>query len=179
MDRPRKDPLLIIAKLLTIVVRVFLMIGMVALGIGLAGTAIASAGWLPGEVLIEMGPDLTSAPLWIVALALAAGLVSLGLMFDFVRLLAQIIDTVSIGDPFVMANAQRLTRMAWLALAVQATSLAAGLLGDWAERRIPQAQLEFSSDFTLTGLGLALTLFILARVFREGARMRDELEGTV
>ena len=26
---------------------------------------------------------------------------------------------------------------------------------------------------------LALVLFILARVFREGARMRDELEGTV
>ena len=31
----------------------------------------------------------------------------------------------------------------------------------------------------LTGILLTLILFILARVFREGSRMREELEGTV
>jgi hypothetical protein len=33
--------------------------------------------------------------------------------------------------------------------------------------------------FSLGGVLLALVLFILARVFRQGAKMREELEGTV
>jgi hypothetical protein len=34
-------------------------------------------------------------------------------------------------------------------------------------------------DLPLAGLFLALVLFILARVFREGTRMREDLEGTI
>lgn len=33
--------------------------------------------------------------------------------------------------------------------------------------------------FDLGGIILAITLFILARVFRQGAAMRNDLEGTV
>jgi hypothetical protein len=39
-------------------------------------------------------------------------------------------------------------------------------------RSVPQANL-------LSGLLLVLVLFILARVFRVGAAMRDDLEGTI
>jgi hypothetical protein len=39
--------------------------------------------------------------------------------------------------------------------------------------------MHFKADVPLAGLFLALVLFILARVFREGTRMRDDLEGTV
>jgi hypothetical protein len=36
-----------------------------------------------------------------------------------------------------------------------------------------------SNEASLAALPLAVTLFILARVFRRGTLMRDELEGTV
>jgi hypothetical protein len=38
---------------------------------------------------------------------------------------------------------------------------------------------DFDFGVSLGGLLLALTLFILARVFRQGAAMREDLEGTV
>jgi hypothetical protein len=34
-------------------------------------------------------------------------------------------------------------------------------------------------EFSYFGLLLALVLFVIARVFREGTRLREELEGTV
>jgi hypothetical protein len=38
---------------------------------------------------------------------------------------------------------------------------------------------EFEWSFGLTGWIAVLMLFVLARVFHQGARMREELEGTV
>lgn len=43
----------------------------------------------------------------------------------------------------------------------------------------PLEALVSGEDFSLSSLFLSLTLFILARVFRHGAAMRDDLEGTV
>jgi hypothetical protein len=41
------------------------------------------------------------------------------------------------------------------------------------------APLDISSGFSLTGWLTVLLLFVLARVFEQGARMREDLEGTV
>jgi hypothetical protein len=41
------------------------------------------------------------------------------------------------------------------------------------------APLHLSWGFSLTRFFAVLLLFVLARVFEEGARMREELEGTV
>ena len=41
------------------------------------------------------------------------------------------------------------------------------------------ASISVDADFSTNGLLLALVLFILARVFRTGAKMREDLEGTV
>ena len=80
-------------------------------------------------------------------------------------------------------NARRLTAMAWLMLAVELLTIPMAPLGiylisvfDSAENSI---KADFSFDFDFSGLILVLTLFILARVFRQGAAMRDDLEGTV
>ena len=48
-------------------------------------------------------------------------------------------------------------------------------LGDF----VPSENLKVDFDFTLTGLLLAIVLFILARIFRHGVEMREDLEGTV
>ena len=44
---------------------------------------------------------------------------------------------------------------------------------------MPVADLRADFGFSGGGLLLMLVLFILARVFRRGAEMREELEGTV
>lgn len=176
----KRDNLLVLARGLTILVRFFLVLGMVGLGIGIAGTVAMALGYLPEGITIDMAPENVSASaLWVAALAMLITLGALGLMHDFVRRLAQVIDTVGDGDPFIIDNADRLTRMAWLAMAVELVLIPAAILSSWAESNLPAGHFELHSDVSLTGFILAVVLFILARVFRKGAEMRAELEGTV
>jgi hypothetical protein len=42
-----------------------------------------------------------------------------------------------------------------------------------------KADLDINIGFSGSGLVLMLVLFILSRIFRHGAAMREELEGTV
>lgn len=87
----------------------------------------------------------------------------------FLRTLWQIVGSVATGSPFDGASADRLTRMGWLALLLTGTSLVQKMALDTSETL-------FDPPGSLL---LALTLFILARVFRQGAAMREDLEGTV
>lgn len=91
------------------------------------------------------------------------------------RLLAMI-GTVRAGDPFVPENAARVKTVAWCLLVVQLFELACGIfisvltragadMGDW--------------DPSLSGWLAVLLLFVLARVFEEGARIRADLEAMV
>lgn len=183
MNAIKKDPLLITAKLLTTIVRWALVFGLAMLGIGIIGVALASLGWLPADIMegisVETDGVLTAGSVWVIMLPLLGAAIMVGLIYDFVTRLSQIIDTVGEGDPFTMANAARLTRMAWLAVAVELVSFITSILGNWVEQRFEPGEIEFNSEFSLTGILLAIVLFILARVFRKGAEMRDELEGTV
>ena len=77
------------------------------------------------------------------------------------------------GDPFTLANAARLTRMAWLAMTVQMINVSQTLMTTY----LPSNGM--STPLSLTALSVGLVLFILARVFRHGAAMREDLEGTV
>ena len=174
----RKDWLLVTAKVGTILVRVGIAIGMAAIGIAAAVTVIN--GGIPPEGLKIVVNDTASGQITgAVLAAMAIALVSLTLAYDFVTRLAQIIDTVGAGDPFTLANAGRLTRMGWTAIAIQAIAVPEMLLSGWLKPQLADGTFSLSSDFSLTGIGLALVLFILARVFRKGAEMREDLEGTV
>ena len=97
--------------------------------------------------------------------------------FLFLRELRRIIDTVAEGDPFTPDNAMRLQRMGWLTVAIQLIAIPAGGLAAWAAYLAHVH--DVSVSFSLGGIFLALILFVLARVFRKGADMRAELEGTV
>jgi hypothetical protein len=174
----QKDVLLVTAKVGTILVRIFLAIGMAAIGI--VGAVTVINGGVPPEgfkIVVEGAQrnDVTGAVLVVLVIALA----SLSLAYDFVTRLAQIIDTVGQGDPFTDANAKRLTRMGWTAIAIQVIAIPAGLLSVWLKPQLAEGTFSVESDFSLTGIGLAIVLFILARVFRKGTEMRDDLEGTV
>lgn len=111
----------------------------------------------------------------VAVVALAAAIAALG--FFFLRYLYRIVESVGEGDPFIPANADRLRAMAWISVAVHMLAIPIAVFGHWAEAL--SSRLKFEVAYPLTGLFMALVLFVLARVFREGARMREELEGTV
>jgi hypothetical protein len=92
------------------------------------------------------------------------------------RLLAMV-ETVRAGDPFVAANAHRLQAIAWALLALQILSLVIGAIA----RAIstPAHPLDIDAGFSINGWLAVLLTFLLARVFAQGTRMREDLEGTV
>jgi hypothetical protein len=172
------DPLLAIARVVTW----FLLIVLAFVGVAMIVAAPVVA-LNHNEVLAEFagkgvaaGPQFTAA-----VVAVLLGIAALmGLAVWFLRLLLRIIDSVGEGDPFAPVNAVRLNRMAWISLAGYFGSLPLAALVVWLARFAEQAGEHVSADFDMGGsLLLPLVLFILARVFRHGAAMREDLEGTV
>jgi hypothetical protein len=92
------------------------------------------------------------------------------------RLLA-IVDTVRVGDPFVVENALRLQRIAWAVLALELLHLVVVAVARSVST--PEVPIDISWNLSVTRWLAVLLLFVLARVFETGTRMRDELEATV
>jgi len=84
---------------------------------------------------------------------------------------------VRAGDPFVASNAQRLRAIAWALLALQVLSVVIGAIGKTVST--PEHPVHLDAGFSINGWLAVLLTFLLARVFAEGAHMRDDLEGTV
>lgn len=91
--------------------------------------------------------------------------------------LLRIVATVRDGDPFVAENAGRLRTIAWSVLALELLHLLVGLVAALASS--DTAPLDIDWNFSLTRWLSVLLLFVLAQVFEQGARMRDDLQGTV
>ena len=152
-----------------------------AFGLVIAAPAVL---FFQGEIAAELLADgVTAPPMFIAALigvllAMAA-LVIMGIYF-FWNLLA-ITDTVRDRDPFIAENATRLTRMGWLTVAIYVGGLFVTIPGAWIASIAADAgeDVTFNAGLDGTGLVMILVLFVLARVFRMGAAMREDLEGTV
>jgi hypothetical protein len=180
-----RDPLLAIAKgILWFLMAVMLISAVSCL------LAIPLMHLYQDKISIEMASEgMAAVPrggfLWAVSGILACCFALVLILFRVFQLLKHIVDTVGQGDPFVPENARRLTHMAWLTLAVQLVTIPIGALAEWIVTIVkdsPNIQADIDSiDAGLSGNGmlLVLILFILARVFRQGAAMRAELEGMV
>lgn len=105
------------------------------------------------------------------------GLVAIPLNDLVLRRLRAIVETVRGSDPFVAANADRLQAIAWALLALQLVSIVIGGVADAIST--PANPLHIDAGFSVTGWLAVLLTFVLARVFAEGARMREDLQGTV
>jgi hypothetical protein len=92
------------------------------------------------------------------------------------RLLA-IVDTVRVGDPFVTTNAARLQTIAWSVLGLELLHLTVGAVAAGVSSKAHPLDIDW--NFSFTPWLAVLLLFVLARVFDHGARMRADLEGTV
>jgi hypothetical protein len=179
MSKLKSDPLLAAAKvILALGVALFIFVmAMVLIGIGAVLTVQRD------EILAKLAqagaPD---GAYWVVVLALVLieALMFIGLRF--VLELSGIVKSVDRGDPFEPENANRLSRMGWLMVGGYVLGLVLGAIAAWIKEVAGDAgPLDMDANFDLGGGGilLILTLFILARVFRQGTAMREELEGTV
>src|SRR5687768_5551771 len=107
----------------------------------------------------------------------ALGLVAIPLNYACLKRLLAIVETVRAGDPFVAVNADRLQTIAWALLVLQLLSVIIGAIGK--SLSTPAHPVDLDAGFSINGWLAVLLTFLLARVFAEGTRMRDDLEGTV
>ncbi|HEY0169731.1 MAG TPA: DUF2975 domain-containing protein [Pyrinomonadaceae bacterium] len=137
---------------------------------------------LPNEQWIMTAFKLTPSPeaerlvLGLRAIAVL-GLAAIPLNHAVLKRLLAIVETVRGGDPFVAANASRLQAIAWVLLALQILSLVIGAVAKAVST--PAHPLDLDAGFSINGWLAVLLTFLLARVFAEGALMREDLEGTV
>lgn len=171
-----KDWLLRAGLFGSLIVRAILWFGIVALFIGLGWMAMVDPADF-AELDAQLARD------GIVMSGKAAMLIIFAFVFVitilFERLIVQvmqIISSVGEGDPFVPANANRLERIGWLLLATQMLALIGMSIG--AVEALAD-EWNFGEQFSFEGLLSVILIFILARVFRQGTAMREDLEGTV
>ena len=150
---------------------------------------IAAGALLLVPVIFVKQLDLTAeltrhgfdaSAIWWGALLLVLISVCGALAVVFLRDLKVIVESASDGDPFIPVNAARLRSMAWLALAIQVVAIPMTRLAVWFDAAPFAPNVHHNQNgISFGGLLLALILFILARVFREGTRLREEVEGTI
>lgn len=177
VPKPR-DPLLGAAKVIVIIAQIVMIFAMVMLGIGIGALLTVARAELMAKLAEAGAPQLTAG---LVVAVMLVGMGMLYLAFRFLKELLGIINSVGEGDPFRPENANRLSRMGWIAVIAQIAILPLAAFAAWLAPYADKVDANIRVDGGLDGGGILLTLvlFILARVFREGTRMRDELEGTV
>ncbi|MGF1464200.1 MAG: DUF2975 domain-containing protein [Maricaulaceae bacterium] len=149
--------------------------------------ALAIAVWIADLTLGEaspFGPVVTAE--WAdwpsVAFGFLASGVSLIVVSIVVLRLRRIFATLAQGDPFVPENAGHLQVIAVTLAAAEALRLAFGPLTVWIARTYgppSAAPADPTFDFSIAFWFSILALFVLAEVFREGARMRAEQQVTI
>lgn len=156
-----------------------LAVGNIAFGVAFLGALMASSIW-SAPLLARLDRKYDPA----VALDAMTGirltlLIAIGValaMFVLFRALLRILRTLGRGEPFALANAARVRTIGWALLALQLLDLGYGALTFWMRRHGVEV-LDWTPS--LTGWLSVLVAFVLARVFTEGAAMRDDLAGTV
>jgi len=132
--------------------------------------------WIMTAFKLTPSPDTERLVMGLRAIA-GFGLAAVPLNYVVLKRLLAIVETVRAGDPFVAANASRLQAIAWALLATQLLSLVIGGIAKAVST--PAHPLHLQAGFSISGWLAVLLTFLLARVFAEGALMREDLEGTV
>ena len=149
----------------------------VAAGIIVLLFVVPHEQWLMSEFDLTPSPDTTRL-IWGMRAVAVLGLVSTPINHVILKRLLAIVGTVRAGDPFVATNAQRLQGIAWVLLALQCLGIVVGAINRGISTPAHPVHLNASAS-SLSGWLAVLLAFVLARVFAEGARMRDDLAGTV
>ena len=132
--------------------------------------------WIMSAFDLSPSPEADRLVMGLRAIAVL-GLAAIPLNYVVLKRLLAIVETVRGGDPFVAANAARLQAIAWVLLALNLLSIVIGAIGKAISS--PAHPVDIDAGFSINGWLAVLLTFLLARVFAEGAHMREDLEGTV
>ena len=91
--------------------------------------------------------------------------------------LLRIVESVRDGEPFTADNARRLRTIAWAQVSLEVLHVCVVAIASAVSTR--EVPFHIRGNFHLGGWLAILLLFVLAQVFLEGTRMREDLEGTV
>ena len=138
--------------------------------------AMPTRRWIMSALELSPSPEADRLIIALHAMAVL-GLVAVPLNYAVLKRLLAIVKTVRAGDPFVAANASRLQAIAWVLLALNLLSIVIGAIAKTVST--PAHPLHINAGFSINGWLAVLLTFLLARVFAEGALMREDLEGTV
>lgn len=133
-----------------------------------------------GPVMSALGVPPSAETWWLIQGMRAIAVLGLaGVAFHYAILLrlCHIVESVQLQEPFAVQNAARLQAIAWALLVLQVLGLAVGGIARLVST--PAHGLHIGMNFFTGGWLAVLLLFVLARVFAEGARMRADLEGVV
>ena len=174
MNKSYLDTMTLSRKVLRILTKLNLLMGGLILALLIA--SLIAESWVmralgarpaPGNSMLFVG----------MRLIMVIGICSVPITHLVLTRLLAIVETVKVGNPFVMANAVRLKTIAWAILGLEMMHFTVGAIVEGVSTAA--APLNISSGFSLTRWLTVLLLFVLARVFEQGARMREDLEGTV
>ena len=138
--------------------------------------AMPNEQWIMAAFKLSPSPEAAQLVMGLRAVAVL-GLAAVPLNYAVLRRLLAIVETVREGDPFVAPNAARLQAIAWALVALQLLSMVIGAIGKAVSS--PAHPVNLDAGFSVNGWLAVLLTFLLARVFAEGTRMREDLEGTV
>ena len=171
MTQPYPDALSLSRKLLRALITLNWMFGAAVLAL-FSGT-LAAEDWISRAIGADGDARLLLGMRMIMVIAVLA--VPIGNLV-FSRLLS-IVDTVRAGDPFVTENADRLQTIAWSVLTLEIVRLL--IVGVAKSVSTAARPIHLNYNLSVTPWLAVLLLFVLAGVFNHGARMREDLEGTV
>jgi len=143
----------------------------VLIGVMLLASLLAES-WMFAALGVRAGEGRAALVLGMRLMAVL-GIAAVPLTHVVLTRLRDIVETVQRGDAFVPTNAARLRTIAWAVLG----HLGVGFVASAASS--PAQQLDVGWELTPTRWVAVLLLFVLAQVFEEGTRMREDLEGTV
>ena len=166
--------LLLSRRVLTVLVKLNLLMGFLILAL-LIASLVAEAPVF--EALGVRGKDYNSTFFLGMRAIMVIGIFAVPLAHIILTRLLAMVDTVRNGDPFVAENADRLQTIAWSVLVLEVMHAVVGIVVN----RVSTVRqpLDFHWSFSVSRALVVLLLFVLARVFDKGTRMREELEATV
>jgi|SRR5829696_4235117 len=160
-----------------IVLRILIVLNWVsAAAIAVLLLAMPTRQWIMSALDLAPSAEADRIILGLRAIAVI-GLAAVPLNYAVLKRLRAIVETVRAGEPFVGANAFRLQAIAWALLALQVLSVVVGTIVKAISS--PAHPLKIDAGFSINGWLAVLLTFVLARVFAEGTRMHEDVEGTI
>jgi hypothetical protein len=124
-----------------------------------------------------LGLDGLPRSMWEMRAIAAVGVLTAPINYAILKRLLDMVETVRSGDPFVSDNAYRLNTIAWLLLVMELGNIIMAAAGK--TNLITRHAFYLNTTVWVNGWLTVILTFVLARVFAAGARMREDLEGTV